>query len=308
MGWFTAFQNRVYPQGKIAIPLNPNFSLSTAGALAWAAQLSYEVHEDGKLDGILRNWGWQKIEVLSGQFASKLPLVSTKGFIAELDGGMVIAFAGTEPTDLLNWITDFDIHQTADGVADGFYAGVEAIWQKLVETVGQRPGAIYLAGHSLGAALAAIAAKRLIEERAATDRIFGVYTIGMPRIGNAAFAAGYNAALGQRTYRLVHGDDIVPKVPPAEAPFDFRHVGRLLSCPRGGPFAAANLQALAPETPADAGGSLKGLLGQPAAKAPAGPWNYPGEHAIATAVVEHLPAPLRDHLPDCYLRALGSLP
>ena len=38
----------------------------------------------------------------------------------------------------------------------------------------------------------------------------------MPRLGTPAFAAAYNKKLGERTYRLIHGSDVVPTVPPSE--------------------------------------------------------------------------------------------
>jgi pimeloyl-ACP methyl ester carboxylesterase len=89
-----------------------------------------------------------------------------------------------------------------------------------------RPGAkLIFAGHSLGGALAVIAASDAKTDAAA------VYTFGMPRAGNAGFVAGYNGRLGDRTFRLVYGNDIVPMVP-AEP---FGHVGRYLHS-QGGVF------------------------------------------------------------------------
>ena len=71
---------------------------------------------------------------------------------------------------------------------------------------------LFMAGHSLGAALALLAATR----RAPT----AVYTYGCPRVGNAAFAAQLaNVAV----HRIVHGQDVVTAVPPEI--LGFRHVG-----------------------------------------------------------------------------------
>jgi triacylglycerol lipase len=309
VGWFTALPENVYQKNRAAaFAAGPGFALATAGALAWAAQLAYEVHEDGKLDRVLQQWQWRKQAVLSGRFASKLPLVSTKGFMAECDAGTVIAFAGTEPTDLLNWITDFDVHRSASGIADGFYAGVEAVWEPLKAAVAAAQGRLFFSGHSLGAALVAIAAVRLVEEQLVpVDRIAGIYTIGMPRTGDAGFADRYNLALGERTYRLVHGDDIVPKVPPSGPLFGCRHVGRLLACARGEAFAPAALQPLAPEQLEPAQGLIGALRTTGGTGAGARMPEFPGEHALARVAVGTLPPPLRDHLPDCYLRALGAL-
>jgi triacylglycerol lipase len=309
MGWFTAFPEDIYRENRAGgFEAVPGFAIATAGALAWAAQLSCEIHEDGKFDRILEQWRWQKRAVFSGHFASKLPLVHTKGFMAGCGGGTVIAFAGTEPTDLLNWITDLDVHRSASGIADGFAAGVEAVWAPVAAAVAATAGPLFFAGHSLGAALAAIVAMRLIEERVVSvERIGGVYTIGMPRVGNAEFAARYNLVLGEKTYRLVHGDDIVPKVPPCEAPFGCRHVGRRLSCSRGEAFAATGLQPLADERPEPGAGLIATLRTLRGSGAGMHLPEYPAEHALARRLAGRMRPPMRDHLPDCYLRALGTL-
>jgi hypothetical protein len=49
-----------------------------------------------------------------------------------------------------------------------------------------------------------------------------------------AFAAMYNERLGQRTYRLVYGEDLVPTVAPSS--LGFHYVGRYLHCERRGKF------------------------------------------------------------------------
>src|SRR5258708_4320788 len=94
------------------------------------------------------------------------------------------------------------------------------------ERVGPPDGQLIFTGHSLGGALAVLAAARAAAARRA---ISAVYTFGMPRTGNAAFADDYNRRLGDRTYRLVYGSDIVPTVPPSADPkLPYRHVGRYL--------------------------------------------------------------------------------
>ena len=69
-----------------------------------------------------------------------------------------------------------------------------------------------------------------------------VYTYGMPRPGDQGLVDSYNAAgLGMRTYRMVHGHDIVATVAPSS--FGFLHLGRVLTCERSAKFVAANLAA-----------------------------------------------------------------
>ena len=57
---------------------------------------------------------------------------------------------------------------------------------------------VQITGHSLGAAIAALAAYDL----STAFPIDVVYTMGQPRVGNAAFAAAYAATIS--AYRIVH--------------------------------------------------------------------------------------------------------
>lgn len=83
---------------------------------------------------------------------------------------------------------------------------------------GQR---VWLAGHSLGGALATLAAAHL---GAAT--VQGVYTYGCPRVGNAEFAKALSA---ESHCRFVHRHDWVPAVPPEL--LGYRHAGELCPVP-----------------------------------------------------------------------------
>lgn len=72
----------------------------------------------------------------------------------------------------------------------------------------RRPGqTVWLAGHSLGGALATLAAAHLGDAT-----VQGLYTYGCPRVGDAAFVRTLPA---RSHYRHVHRDDWVPSVPPA---------------------------------------------------------------------------------------------
>jgi hypothetical protein len=309
MGFLTAMREDAYPATVNTVDAGGAFNLAVAGTMAWAAQLAYEVNEPAKTARILGRWGWSQDRTFGGQFASHLPLVSTKGFTAMAGDDLVIAFAGTEPTNLLNWIENFSIHETADGVTDGFLAGFEAVHIELEARVAETRGGIWLSGHSLGGAICAIAARNLIAQgKLSIDRILGVYTFGMPRPGNASYAATYDAeggsaALGQRTFRFVYGRDIVPMLPPSNAPFDFRHVGLVMDCPSGGMFTGMPRPQ---DPPSDLG--LINELERDFRNEPGATVNqpdYPAAYPLVARFLQTLPQPVRDHLPDRYLSALG---
>jgi len=156
-------------------------------------------------------------------------------------------------------------------------------------------------GHSLGAAVAALAAEQ------ASDRgnpPTSVYVYGMPRIGSSQFKARYDTKLGDRTYRLVHGRDLVAAVPPPS--LGFAHVGRLLRCGPGDKFDAAGTPASpGSDQPTLAPQVLESIKGQFLAlrsghlSSPVGPGRF-------GALFRLLPPSIRDHLQDRYLNALGA--
>lgn len=213
------------------------FTLGNGRAMAWMAQLAYESDLD-KIDRRLQAWGLQRLARLDAPFSSTLPLKSTHGIVAAGRGATIVAFAGTDPLVITNWITDLNARLSPQGVHSGFEQAVEAAWPQVAAALRQRPtagAALYITGHSLGGALAVVAA-----ERAARDlglRAHAVYTFGQPRSGGEDFAAAYaGAGLADVTYRLVHGHDIVPTLPPPQ--LQFRHVGRMLKCAHGARFTA----------------------------------------------------------------------
>ena len=75
---------------------------------------------------------------------------------------------------------------------------------------------IWFTGHSLGGALATLAADRCIRQGAmlGLGDLGGVYTFGSPLVGNRHFADGFNSRVRGRSFRFVNDQDGVTKVPP----------------------------------------------------------------------------------------------
>jgi len=133
----------------------------------------------------------------------------TRALIACDGGDCVAAFRGTQ--DLRNWLTDLDCAFTRLGnlrVHRGFFEALESVRKDLeAEIAGTHYERLWLTGHSLGGALAMLCA------RFWDGAVEGVYTFGQPRAGDAAFRDEYNNRLRDRTFRVIHADDIVPRVP-----------------------------------------------------------------------------------------------
>lgn len=302
MSLFTAWPMDAYRHADPRLAPAAPLTLDTARTLAWMAQLAYETETPAKLAQVLDAWGWEPLAVFAGA-VPRLPLLPTAhGFVARHDGVRVVAFSGSDPMRIGDWVLDVMAHRTDDGAHAGFDAGVDTVWAALLEAIAGG-GDVWLTGHSLGGALATVAALRLLRE--GLD-VTGICTYGAPRTGDAAFAAALRAeGMGARLLRLVYGSDIVPTLPPPEAPFGYRHVGSSAHCRRGGRF--GTIAADGPDDP----GSGEGLLGRIAAALRPPPVadplpGFPGDPAAAV-VVDLLPAAVRDHLPDRYLLGLGLL-
>lgn len=221
-----------------------DFRIGTARAMMWMSQLAYEVRDaQHKVAPVLKRWGLQpKALIANGKMPGRL-LSSTRGIVAVGRGATIAAFAGTDPVAFTDWITNFNLGARARDIHRGFDDAVDAVWADvsaaLKSTVPTQP--LFITGHSLGGALAIIVAERL--QREMKIEASAVYTFGAPRVGSSAFAGSYNASgLGDRSYRLIHGLDIVPTLPPST--LGFRHAGRMIVCGRGGRFTGTQAQSL----------------------------------------------------------------
>ena len=153
---------------------------------------------------------------------------------------VVLCYRGTEPANLGNWLGDADVgsHKIDLGggkltVHSGFDRNVSATrWAILDllhaaargESIG-RPStrvdhpleALYLAGHSLGGAMAVLFALRLAGDeggRSLDSRLRAVYTFGQPLTTGGPLPQRARSVAG-RLFRHVHARDVVPSLPPA---------------------------------------------------------------------------------------------
>ena len=154
-----------------------------------------------------------------GSFLSA-PSTDTQVLVVEQADCIIIAFRGTK--ELRDWITDAEfvrklLVEEADGSRCEVHAGFLDAYASIIErltshlrliVVGERP--IYITGHSLGGALAIIAALELKRQK---FNVAHIYTFGQPRVGNAAFAQLYNWSLQDSTFCVVAESDPVPLLP-----------------------------------------------------------------------------------------------
>jgi hypothetical protein len=279
------------------------FNLDTARAMAWMSQLAYETRFPDKIERIATGWELGDVHILEQPTKSTLPLSSTHGVLATMKEAMIIAFAGTDPLNLMNWISDFYLGRPDADVHQGFQDAADAVWMDVgaaIERAMNDGRALFIAGHSLGAAIALVIADRALQKKKLQHA--EIYIFGSPRVGRDDFVSRYNATFGPTTYRLVHGADIVPTVPPSE--LGFHHVGRFLQCESGQKFDQTRLRNDVDSDEPQAGkgffsgiaGQLRNLFAEPLS---------PTSRIDALGRVSQLLSPsIGDHLPDRYYTSL----
>lgn len=220
-------RNDVIPSRLFAFePASTRHSLGNALWLADVSQLVYLTPEFVQKQ--LHRWGFDDCEWIASDDTD------TQAVVAACSSHVVVAFRGTRGsadmlTDLKFRKTDFRAGPEGEApggrqVHRGFLGALDSVWdplhravQRLAQARPQRP--VFVCGHSLGAALATLAARRL---QGHGQAVAGVYLYGSPRVGNDAFCDDYNRVLRERTFQHVNRSDIVTSVPPRW--LGFRHV------------------------------------------------------------------------------------
>lgn len=123
---------------------------------------------------------------------------------------VVLAFRGTE--QWADWRTNLSIvpKSLVDGLWThrGFNDALERQWPAVFSTVlrmRDNNQALWVTGHSLGGALAALAAERLV---ASSPPVQGVYTFGQPRLASEAVAESLNTRFPGYYRFVMHGDAV----------------------------------------------------------------------------------------------------
>ena len=191
------------------------FDWRTALTLAECSEMAY--HPAAKIRRYLQDaWGVTDFDFIQAG--------ATELFIAKARGSTVIAFRGSKGKS--DWLANLKLggFETSIGIIHtGFYEAFSEV-QKVVIDAAKRSssGRLYLTGHSLGGALASIAAAHLGQAEL-KNRINSLYTFGQPRIGDSVFGDLVENACADDVFRFVNDDDIVTRLPPG-----FSHFGHLL--------------------------------------------------------------------------------
>ena len=186
----------------------------------------------------LAYYGLPECTVREFQVRNGAMLVVAAAYLVRSKDGSVgmLAFRGTLPDDFVNWLADANTNSTNfqfGTVHTGFYENLQPLWGEIAEAIDDaRKGNsetgplknLYITGHSLGAAMAVIAAARIfsVDFFEWQSLVRGVYTFGQPSVGDRTFAKHCESLFP--LYRHVYRYDVVPHMPPLDVG-DFPHFG-----------------------------------------------------------------------------------
>lgn len=141
---------------------------------------------------------------------------ATQAYAIRRAGHSALAFRGTQVFagfSLADVLSNLWVRRRAWGpgkVHAGYLEALLDVVEEVKVLLYRAPRPLYFTGHSMGGALATLAATLPPGPDAA-------YSFGAPRVGNAAFARALD-----RVVRVVNCDDIAPRYP---LPFGYRHGG-----------------------------------------------------------------------------------
>jgi triacylglycerol lipase len=203
----------------------------------------------------------------------------TDCYVASQKDFVVVAFRGTQPGQWQDVLADANIVLApweSGRVHLGFKNAFNVIRPQLdplVQTLTQGR-TLWICGHSLGAALATLAADHYTATR-------GVCTFGSPRVGDPTFARAFDTKFSQRSLRYVNDHDVVTHVP---LPLGYKHVDvRRFIAPDGG---VSSGQPAFPHFFTD-------LIGQPRAL-------LESIQGLSGGTLRTAPVFLLDHMPKAY--------
>jgi hypothetical protein len=181
-------------------------------------------------------------------------LIYTSAFLTRSADGRVgiLTYRGTMPTSVINIALDFDmrgsplgepgasrprrtarLHSLPGGgqVHEGWYLNMRAtayqITALLEAWVESGVEAIYITGHSYGAAESALMGYQLATQAPEIfEKVQGIYSFAQPMVGDRDFADAAAPLLDGRLFRFIYEKDVVPAIPMTTARPRYVHFGR----------------------------------------------------------------------------------
>ena len=218
-------------------PFTSRYEPTNAYWMAKFSELSYYSKEDNSPDvEAIKSTLYgidKKFSDVQG-FSNK----SSQGIVINHEDFIVPAFRGTD--EIADWLDNLNVSSQPSALGNihtGFYKALMDIWPQMKSCIrsfrralDDHPGkSLWLTGHSLGGALATLAAATLIE---ADETFYGAYTFGSPRVGDRVFARNFNVEVKNKVFRFQNNNDLVSRIPTRM--MGYSHAGSFVYISEGG--------------------------------------------------------------------------
>ncbi|SMF16537.1 Predicted lipase [Alteromonadaceae bacterium Bs31] len=146
---------------------------------------------------------------------------SAQGMLVEHEHYLSFVFRGTDEfVDWLDNLNTLKIEHAFGRFHRGFWASCEDLWPDLYPAYQQfqkeslqscnKNKAVFLTGHSMGGAMAAVAAVKLLQHEV---NFKSVYTFGQPRVAELETAQTFNRLYGKKYFRFHNNRDFITRFP-----------------------------------------------------------------------------------------------
>lgn len=161
-----------------------------------------------------------ELDSLNAKLVKTFDSNGTQAILISTDKFITLAFRGTESTSIKDIKSDAKATTTKCDSGGNIHSGFKQAFEEVaieiqstlaLEEFENKP--LFITGHSLGGALATIAAKKLNH----TGGIASCYTFGSPRVGDEDWISDIKAPL----YRVVNAADCVTMMPPSSDTISF---------------------------------------------------------------------------------------
>lgn len=186
------------------------YDSQNALSLALASDLSYR-NESAIKDQVTK-WGFGEFRFFENKKSEK------QAFIAADGKALLVSFRGTDQTEIKDWLADLNFFLEPGPwgkVHGGFQYALSSIWPEMnafLKPLLDSSRKLMITGHSLGGAMAVLAAADLIK---AGQPVHNLYTFGQPKVGDTAFASEIDKKIKFCYCRFVNHNDIVPRILPS---------------------------------------------------------------------------------------------
>ncbi|WP_299492502.1 lipase family protein [Acaryochloris sp. IP29b_bin.137] len=219
-----------------------DYNAENSYSLALISQLVYRKFDKDPAEKLAvqetaKNWGYDDVYFFHNEYEEVGKKKDSEAIILVNSDSIIVAFRGSE-TDPEDWKNNakFKKEEYLGGhVHRGFLKAFTDVWyvkdddtqvkmeDRLRKEMQGNKRTLWITGHSLGGAMAILAAASCKLSDSNHLEVSGVYTYGQPRVGDLNFEAVFDPQLKTKTFRVVNNNDIVARIPN----INYEHVGTL---------------------------------------------------------------------------------